>query len=110
MTDDPERLVAEALRAHAARTPLPETRATRHEPADEETGRRFGGYGLLSGSDVTLPNPDPVTVREPVAATRRIEPPEDAEDQGGIAAGWIILLAVTLGLAVGAVVGLVTLL
>ena len=104
MTDDPERLVAEALRAHAARTPLPAPPA---EPA-EGTSPVLGSYGLLSGSGVTLPaEPDPApTVRDPAAAeeTSRIEPPS------GIAVGWIILLALLLGLAAGAVVGLVTLL
>jgi hypothetical protein len=103
VSEDPERLVAEALRAHAARTPLP-ARAT--EPA-EDTGPVLGGYGLLSGSGVDMPprRPEP-TVREPgrTENTNRIEP-----DQG-IAVGWVLLLAVLLGLAAGAVVGLVTLL
>ena len=102
MTDDPERLVAEALRAHAARTPLPGT-----APApDEGTGPVLGGYGLLSGSGVTMPprRPEP-TVRDTTTGveTSRIEPAP------GIAFGWIFLLALLLGLAAGAVVGLVTL-
>lgn len=101
VTDDPERLVAEALRAHAARTPLPAT-----EPA-QDTGPLLGGYGLLSGSGVDMPprRPEP-TVREASAPeeTNRIEP------EPRVAAGWILVLAVLLGLAAGAVVGLVTLL
>jgi len=100
VTDDPERLVAEALRAHAARTPLPER--------TEGTSPTFGGYGLLSGCDVALPNPEPepATMRDPAVAeeTSRIEP------ERSIAVGWVVLLALLLGLAAGAVVGLVTLL
>lgn len=104
VTDDPERLVAEALRAHAARTPLPDRPAA--EQPDEGTGPVLGGYGLLSGSGVTMPprRPEP-TVRDATsgAETSRIE-------QGrGVAVGWIFLLALLLGLAAGAVVGLVTL-
>lgn len=104
VTDDPERLVAEALRAHAARTPLPAA-----QPA-EGTDPVLGGYGLLSGSGLAMPPrppdpPDP-TVRDPAASelTNRIEP------EARIAVGWILLLALLLGLAAGAVVGLVTLL
>jgi hypothetical protein len=99
VTDDPERLVAEALRAHAARTPLPEREQT------DSTASVFGGYGLLSGSEVSLPA-DPPTVRVPLPAdhTARLAP----EPQ--VAVGWVVLLAVLLGLATGAVVGLLTLL
>jgi hypothetical protein len=99
VTDDPERLVAEALRAHAARTPLPE-----REQADS-TAAVLSGFGLLSGTEAALPA-DPPTVRVPLPAghTARLEP----EPQ--VAAGWVVLLAVLLGLATGAVVGLLTLL
>ncbi|HEX2133347.1 MAG TPA: hypothetical protein VHH15_17500 [Actinophytocola sp.] len=102
MTDDPERLVAEALRAHAARTPLPAPAA---EP-EEGTSPVLGSYGLLSGSGVTLPREPEPTLRAPAAAeqTSRVEP------EGSIAVGWIVLLALLLGLAAGAVVGLLTLL
>jgi hypothetical protein len=100
VTDDPERLVAEALRAHAARTPLPEPENT------ASTGEVLGSYGLLSGSGVSLPQVDHPTVRAPVIAdgTARLEPARD------VAVGWVVLLAVLLGLAAGAVVGLLTLL
>jgi len=92
--------VAEALRAHAARTPLPEREHT------ESTGAILGGYGLLSGSSVAMPAADPPTIRVPLPAdhTTRIEP------AGQVAVGWVIMLAVLLGLATGAVVGLLTLL
>jgi hypothetical protein len=94
---DPERLLAEALRLQAARTPI-------DAPT---TSPRFGGYGLLSGSEHGLTMPVPVestaAVAPPAEQTRPIDPPRR------LAAGWILLLAVLLGLATGAVVGLVTL-
>ncbi len=101
MTDDPERLVAEALRAHAARTPLPEPEHV------DPTGPVLGGYGLLAGEDVAPPAADPPTVRtmRPPERTSRLDEPDRA-----VAVGWVILLAVLLGLAAGAVVGLLTLL
>lgn len=105
MTDDPERLVAEALRAHAARTPLPATQPAA-EPA-EGTSPVLGSYGLLSGSGVTLPAADdPTTIRRPVVAdaTSRLAGHPD------VGFGWIVLLSLLLGLAAGSVVGLVTLL
>jgi hypothetical protein len=98
VTDDPERMVADALRAHAARTPLP-------APADP-TNPSFGGYRLLSGSGMA-PLAEP-TLRVPV-----LVPPDHTtriEAKRQVAVGWIILLAVLLGLASGAVVGLLTLL
>jgi hypothetical protein len=96
--EDPERLVAEALRAHAARTPLPDR--------TDHTSPVLGSYGLLSGSGVSLPGTDEPTVRAPMVSpgTARLEPAR------GVAAGWVILLALLLGLAAGAVIGLVTLL
>jgi hypothetical protein len=98
VNDDPERLVAEALRAHAARTPLPEPQQV------DMTGPALG-FGLLSGSEAAPPA-DPPTVRSaPVPdRTSRLDPP------GPVAVGWVVLLAVLLGLASGAVVGLLTLL
>lgn len=133
VTDDPERLVAEALRAHASRTPLPATptdsattssptasatnaptkaptKAPAKAPAperSEDAGPVRGGYGLLSGSGVSMPprRPEP-TVRDPTSA----EETNRLEQRAGVAVGWILLLALLLGLAAGAVVGLVTLL
>jgi hypothetical protein len=97
VSEDPERLLAEALRLQAARTPI-------DAPA---TSPRFGGYGLLSGSEhgLTLPVPAEPTVATtpPAEQTRPIEPTRR------LAAGRILLLAVLLGLATGAIVGLVTL-
>lgn len=110
--DDQERRLAEALRAQAARAPLPAEQTTRIErPAEgpQDLSLTGGGYGLLSGSDVGLPLPvrsgyPPAGAGEHVAdVTERI----DSGDR--TAAGWILLLAVLLGLAAGAVVGLLTL-
>ena len=104
MTDDPERLVSEALRAHAARTPLPDPQ--RQPQQTDQASPVLGSYGLLSGSGVSLPAADHPTIRAPLPpyATSRLEPDR------GVAAGWVLLLAVVLGLAAGAVVGLLTLL
>ncbi|OLF13274.1 hypothetical protein [Actinophytocola xanthii] len=103
MSEDPERLVAEALRAHAARTPLPAPAA---EPA-EGASPVLGSYGLLSGSGVELPGagqaPDQ-DQRGDAELTTRVEPDVP------VALGWVVLLSLLLGLAAGAVVGLVTLL
>jgi hypothetical protein len=100
VTDDPERLVAEALRAHAARTPLPEREQT------GSTGPVVGaGYNLLSGSDMAPLAEDPPTIRvpRPPDRTSRLEP------ESRVAVGWVVLLALLLGLAAGTVVGLLTL-
>lgn len=97
MTDeDPERLLAEALRAQATRAPLPAEETTDTTPV-------LGGYGLLSGSDVRLaPREEPTVRRLPDETARLEEPPQ-------VHAGLIMLLALLLGLAAGAVVGLLTL-
>jgi hypothetical protein len=99
VTDDPERLVAEALRAHAARTPLPSREQT------GGTGQVLGGYGLLSGSRLPPPPVEHPTVRVPRLPDRtsRLEP------ESRVAVGWVVLLALLLGLAAGTVVGLLTL-
>jgi hypothetical protein len=105
VTDDPERLVSEALRAHAARTPLPEPQQQPQQQTDQASPV-LGSYGLLSGSGVSLPAADHPTIRAPLPAhaTSRLEADR------GVGAGWVLLLAVVLGLAAGAVVGLLTLL
>lgn len=109
--DDPERVIAEALRAQAARTPLPPSSSP--SPSAEATqvnaapgmGLAGSGYGLLSGSDLALSLPTmPVESATEAVGTRRIE------RERRVSAGAVLLLAVVLGLAAGAVVGLVTLL
>ena len=102
--EDPERVIAEALRAQAARTPLPSAESTQVNAAPG-FGLAGSGYGLLSGSDLALSLPTS-PIESPTAATetRRIEP------ERRVSVGAILLLAIVLGLAGGAVVGLVTLL
>ena len=85
--DDPERLLSEALRAQAIRAPADNTPQV--------------GYGLLSGSEFpALAPPAPAAT-----TTTRL-----AETARQIPAVLILLLSLLLGLAAGAVVGLVTLL
>lgn len=85
--DDPEKLLADALRAQA-----------RQAPADTSPV----GYGLLSGSDLppTLPRAEDVTTRIP----------EEPDEPRQVPMVLVLLLALLLGLASGAVVGLLTLL
>lgn len=115
MTDDPERLLSEALRAQARNAP-PQQPAPPSEPLPVvETP---GGYGLLSGAgegslereraalDALPPAaPAPAQTAPP---TRTQQAP--AESARPLAARWVLLLAAVLGLAAGAVVGLLTLL
>jgi hypothetical protein len=82
-SDDPEKLLSEALRAQATRA-----------PADTSPV----GYGLLSGSDL------PPALHPPEPTHRIVEPPAQ------VPAILILVLALLLGLAAGAVVGLMTLL
>lgn len=85
--DDPERLLSEALRAQAIRAPSDTPQV---------------GYGLLSGSEfpgLTPPAPEADT-------TTRLAEPTSRQ----IPAVLILLLSLLLGLAAGAVIGLVTLL
>lgn len=103
--EDPEELLAQALRAHVARTPMP-------APADDRTSAGLGGYGLLSGSDVAgpLPAPDPETVRHgPETAVDASVLTSRLPAEPRVSAWLILLLALLLGLAAGAVVGLLTL-
>lgn len=84
--DDPERLLSEALRAQAIRAPSDTPQV---------------GYGLLSGSEFPALNPP---AQDADTTTRLAETPKP------IPAVLILLLSLLLGLAAGAVVGLVTLL
>jgi hypothetical protein len=84
-SDDPEKLLADALRAQARQAPVDTSPV---------------GYGLLSGSDL------PPALSRTEDATTRI--PEEPPRQ--VPMVLILLLALLLGLASGAVVGLLTLL
>jgi hypothetical protein len=85
--DDPEKLLSEALRAQATRAP-------------SDAGPV--GFGLY-GSDFPPP-------ARPTDTTRRIAvPPPPPPRPRQVSAALILLLALLLGLAAGAVVGLLTL-
>ena len=104
---DPEQLIAEALRAHVVRTPLPEAATQPTRP----TGPALGGaYGLLSGTDAWGPRraveEEPPTVASPAMSS----PTTKIESRPKVGAVWILLFALILGLAAGAVIGLVSLL
>jgi hypothetical protein len=90
---DPERLLAQALRAQAVRAPR-----TEPVPAGEPV-LLSGGDSLLSGRSVERPTA--VTDSQYTAQLARSAP---------LSVWWIVLLAVLLGLAAGAVVGLVSVL
>jgi hypothetical protein len=103
VADDPEELIAEALRAQAARTPLPSSAEATQVNAAPGLGLAGSGYGLLSGRDLA-PTAPAETARVRAGTTSRIEPPRRLPVVA------VLVLAVVLGLAVGAVVGLLTLL
>src|SRR5262249_8032282 len=91
---DAERLVAEALRAQAVRAPLP-------DPARAEPPLLAGTHHLLAGRMPDARRRDAPVEQETARVARR---------PGSLPVGWIVLLAVLLGLAAGAVVGLVSIL
>lgn len=98
---DPERLLAEALRAQAVRAPMPQ-----QEPGT--SGSLLGlfsdsPYGLLSGQDSYRVEPQTSARPQYVEQTPPIGPRP-------LPVGWIVLLAILLGLAAGAVTGLASVL
>jgi hypothetical protein len=82
---DPEQLLAEALRAQAVNAGPPAS----------------PGFGLLSGSDLGMASRVETLAEDPV---------EVVWQRRRLGGGVILLLALVLGLAAGAVVGLVTVL
>jgi hypothetical protein len=120
---DPERLLAEALRAQAASTPLPpagpppgeEPAPAAEEPGTEGTGGDArlvellsgAGHGLLSGRDPGTENVPYVGVTTdrtgPVSTTKL------APSRPQLAWWWMLLLAIALGVACGAIAGILTL-
>lgn len=128
---DPERLLADALRAQArsapAADPVPKKSAPKKPETPEAPPPR---YGLLSGAGslererpaleppVTPPPVTPPLVTPPLAVPPPTVRPQATPrpDTGpkwgarGLPGYWILLLAVLLGLATGSVIGLITLL
>jgi hypothetical protein len=105
-TAGPEKLLADALRAQAVRARLPDP-AARVEPEPR----------LLAGSADGLLAGHPADELEPPTYGLWRPPQHDSPPTTGIAprgaplsVGWIVLLALLLGLAAGAVVGLVSVL
>jgi hypothetical protein len=108
---DPERLLAEALRAQAVRAPMP---AQGTPPTDADAL-----LPLLSGPDaqpVILAVPTSPVAQES-APTTGVDPPTTVTDSrytrplpnaAPLSVWWIVVLALLLGLAAGAVVGLMT--
>lgn len=93
---DPERLLAEALRAQAVRAPVQSTGPVTPEPP----------LKLFSGTDYQLSGRVSETISfqtGPAPETTRLTAPPRQ-----VSAWWIVLLAVLLGLAAGAVIGLIS--
>jgi hypothetical protein len=130
---DPERLLAEALRAQAISTPLPPAgplpvdepaAATDQRPGSGGTGSGTGsngtggdarlvellsgvGHGLLSGHDPGTANVPYVGV--PTDRTGPVGTTKLTPNRAQLAWWWMLLLAIALGLACGAVAGILTL-
>jgi hypothetical protein len=116
MSNDPERLLAEALRARATNAPAAAPSAPQHEPPTPPVVETPGGYGLLSGAGEGSLERERAALEE--LERHSAASPEPAEDdfvtgeRAGqpLSARWVLLLALSLGLATGSVIGLLTLL
>jgi len=119
---DPERLLADALRAQAVfapQAPRPEEGTDAVPTTGVEAPAELpSAYGLLSGASADSLERERAALdrAEASAPTTPVRPPEPATVRvapvpGGtpLPAYWILLLAVLLGLAAGSVVGLLTL-
>jgi hypothetical protein len=113
-TAGPEKLLAEALRAQAVRARLPDP-AARAEP--EPRLLAGSGDGLLAGHPPDEFEPPTSAIpadglwRPPVRdtpPTTRLTTQRAGRRAAPLPVGWIVLLALLLGLAAGAVVGLVS--
>jgi hypothetical protein len=121
---DPERLLADALRAQAVFAPQPERAVGKpsEQTAPPELAKPDDGsdteslppqYGLISGAGAgSLEREraalDPVTPEPPTI--RVTLPPKLGSGGAPLPVYWVLLLAILLGLAAGSVVGLLTLL
>lgn len=92
---DPERLLADALRAQARSTPGV-------GPTPEMLPPR---YGLLSGGDPRSLERERAAIQEPPAAVAVAAKPASRS----MPAYWVLLLALLLGVVTGAVIGVITL-
>jgi len=126
MSDDPERLLAEALRAQARNAPPTEGPAPRYAapaPVDAPAPappvvETPGGYGLLSGAgegslerERAALDAQQTAVREPAdsphaTGTHAVDRMLDRDRP--VTLPWVLLLATALGLACGCVIGLLT--
>ncbi|HEV7976744.1 hypothetical protein [Amycolatopsis sp.] len=116
---DPERLLADALRAQAVFAPQPERTAESSSAFGPKTPEPGGTdslppqYGLISGAGAdSLEREraalDPLTPEPPTVRTALA--PQPITPGLPLPMYWVLVLAVLLGLAAGSVVGLLTLL
>lgn len=120
---DPEKLLADALRAQAVFAPSAEraAEATTDKPAETDTESNLGApgahelplqYGLLSGAGAGSLERERVALEDAETARlaeRPTPPPAPSPSSPPLPAYWVLLLAVLLGLAAGSVIGLLTL-
>ncbi|KZB85100.1 hypothetical protein [Amycolatopsis regifaucium] len=132
---DPEKLLADALRAQAVFAPSAEriTEASTEKPVESDTesnsvteaapvapepspspgeGELPLQYGLLSGAGAGSLERERVALEDAETARlaeRPSPPPAPSPGSAPLPAYWVLLLAVLLGLAAGSVIGLLTL-
>ncbi|MFI5558698.1 hypothetical protein ACIA2T_05410 [Amycolatopsis japonica] len=119
---DPEKLLADALRAQAVFAPSAEriSEKTTDKPVETDTERSgVSGkselplqYGLLSGAGADSLERERVALEDAETARlaeRPTPPPAPSPGSPPLPAYWVLLLAVLLGLAAGSVIGLLTL-
>jgi cell division septation protein DedD len=134
---DPEKLLADALRAQAVFAPSAEriTEASTEKPVEPDTESNSGAsavpaapapspspspgegelplqYGLLSGAGADSLERERVALEDAETARlagRPTPPPAPSPSSAPLPAYWVLLLAALLGLAAGSVIGLLTL-
>jgi len=120
---DPEKLLADALRAQAVFAPSAErlSETTTDKPVETDTESNLGSagehelplqYGLLSGAGADSLERERVALEDAETARlaeRPTPPPAPSPGSAPLPVYWVLLLAVLLGLAAGSVIGLLTL-
>ncbi|RSM79092.1 hypothetical protein DL991_14405 [Amycolatopsis sp. WAC 01375] len=122
---DPEKLLADALRAQAVFAPSAEriSESTTDKPVETDTKSSVPDvpsgkselppqYGLLSGAGADSLERERVALEDAETARlaeRPTPPPAPSPSSPPLPAYWVLLLAVLLGLAAGSVIGLLTL-